>query len=79
MPLERLCKLQGRVEVTKQHVFFVRRYPEYTSYHHYSAFKTEVTMVVVDCQGKAWMLSSSSVLAQQEKGQPDVTLGRYPG
>lgn len=52
VPLERLCKLQCRVEATKQDVFFVRRYPEYTSYHHYSAFKAEVTMVVVECQGK---------------------------
>lgn len=42
-PTPNHCKLRSRVEGTKQDVFFVRRYPEYTAHHHYSASKTGVT------------------------------------
>ena len=36
--------------------------------------------MVGECQGKVWMLSSPSVVAQQwqEKNRTDVTLGSYP-
>lgn len=79
VPPERPHKLQHQVEVIKQNIFFVRRYPEYTAYHHYLTFETGVTWWE-SVRKRSGCYQSSSVLVQQwqEKSRTDVTLGRYP-